>query len=296
MFLVISLFAMFASIFTLSKIGLLYAEPFFFIGSRMAVAGIILLIYQAIKNKSVQISWKHLGILAYYGVLAMYITNIAEIWGIDNMISAKACLIYSLTPFFSALIAYVVLKETLNTKKWFGMLIGFIGLIPITFTQTDLELTAGSVALFSMAELAIVIAVIASVYGWVLLKQIMSKHNYSFITINGTGMAVGGTLALLHSYFAGEHWTPIPVSNYSEFSKYVLLMCLISNIICYNLYGYLLKRYSATFMAFAGLVTPIFASLFGWLALNEQITWHFFVSIALFTAGLFIFHQEELKH
>jgi drug/metabolite transporter (DMT)-like permease len=44
----------------------------------------------------------------------------------------------------------------------------------------------------------------------------------------------------------------------------------------------------------AGLVTPLFASLFGWYFLDEEITWHFFASMALFSIGLTLFYLEEL--
>lgn len=112
---------------------------------------------------------------------------------------------------------------------------------------------------------------------------------------NGISMVIGGTLALVHSYATGESWSPIPVTDMGPFLQNSLLMCLISNIICYNLYGYLLKRYSATFMSLAGLVTPFFASFFGWYFLGETITWHYFASIAVFSVGLTLFYQEELK-
>ena len=73
-----------------------------------------------------------------------------------------------------------------------------------------------------------------------------------------------------------------------------LWMLLISNVVCYNLYGHLLKRFSATFMSLAGLITPLFASLFGWYFLDEVITWHFYMSMFIFSIGLFIFYQEEI--
>ncbi|MCV5950917.1 DMT family transporter, partial [Escherichia coli] len=63
----------------------------------------------------------------------------------------------------------------------------------------------------------------------------------------------------------------------------------------YNLYGTLLKRYSATFMSFAGFTTPLFTALFGWLVLGEIVTWPFYVSFCIVLLGLVLFDQEELK-
>lgn len=293
---VILLFALFASIFGLSKATLAYSEPFFLIGSRMFLAGLLLMGHQFIFNrKNINFKMNHLIPLFLLGFLNIYLTNIAEIWGMQHMASAKACLLYSLSPFLAALVAYFVLRETLNSKKWLGLCIGFVGLIPILMTQSQSEKMLGSIGKISSAELAVLGGVFCGVYGWTLLKKIINDYKYSPLMANGISMTLGGFLALCHSYLAGEAWNPIPVTEFQPFIINTLIMCLISNIICYNLYGFLLKRYSATFMSFAGLVTPFFASFFGWLFLSETITWHYFASIALFSVGLTIFYQEELK-
>lgn len=295
--LVILLFALFASLFTLSKTALEFAEPFFLIGSRMTCAGIFLLAHQFFFNRPFfKIKLNHILPLLMLGLVSIYITNIAEIWGIQYMSSAKACLIYSLSPFIAALFAYWMLREKLTGKKWLGLCIGFLGLSPILFTHSSSTELAKDLLLISWPEIALITAVFASVYGWILLKKIINDFHYSPMMANGVSMLVGGLLALSHSYLCGENWTPFPVveGKYGAFIECTFWMMLISNVICYNLYGYLLKRFSATFMSLAGLITPLFASLFGWYFLNETISWHFFASMGLFSIGLVIFYQEEL--
>ncbi len=298
MFLTILLYALFASLFGLSKDTLNYSEPFFLVGSRMLFAGLLLLGHQFFYNRNAfQIKAAHLKSLILLSFFCIYLTNAAEIWGIQYMVSAKACLIYSLSPFVAAVVAYFVLKETLSTKKWIGLVIGFTGLVPIFMTQSSAEITASESGIFSLANMAVLVAVfgtICSVYGWTLLKKVVSEYRYTPLMANGISMTIGGAMALIHSYLGGETWHPIPVTDFGPFIQNSLLMCLISNIVCYNLYGYLLKRYTATFMSFAGLITPFFASFFGWYFLGETITWHYFASIIVFSIGLTIFYQEEL--
>lgn len=293
--LVILLFGLFASLFGLSKDALNYSEPFFLVGSRMTFAGITLLLHQYFFNRQAfHIKAIHIKPLLLLGFLNIYLTNVAEIWGLQHMGSAKACLIYSLSPFLAAAIAYMLLKETLTTKKWLGLCIGFMGLIPTFMTQSSSEVMSGEIAFISLAEISLLIAVFCSTYGWTLLKKIINEYSYTPLIANGISMTVGGILALLHSYLSGENWDPFPVTRVGPYLKNTLLICLISNIICYNLYGYLLKRYSATFMSFSGLITPFFAAFFGWYFLNEAISWHYFASIAVFSIGLMIFYQEEI--
>ncbi len=286
------LYALFASLFSISKSTLGHCEPFFFIGSRMAFAGLLMLAYELRKDprswKIIVKGWIPLTLLAIFNI---YLTNIAEIWGIKHMISARACLLYSLSPFFSALFSYFLLKETLSPKKWMGLTIGFCGIIPATYQYiTDYS----GHSFLELGELSLLIAILSSVYGWILLQRVIKEYECTPFLANGFSMTLGGALALVHSYLGGESWAPTPVTNWQPFIINTLAMCVISNLVCYNLYGFLLKRYTATFMSFAGLVTPLFASLFGWLFLQESVSLDFFLSITFFSAGLFLFHQEEI--
>jgi drug/metabolite transporter (DMT)-like permease len=109
---------------------------------------------------------------------------------------------------------------------------------------------------------------------------------------NGTSMLIGGLFALLHS-FVVDTW--LPVSQFTPFATGTLSLVIISNLLCYNLYGWLLKKFTATFLSFIGLSTPLFAALFGYFFLNETVTWHFFISIAVLSLGLWIVYREELR-
>jgi len=298
MALVILLYALFASLFGLAKATLEYGEAFFLIGSRMTFAGLAMFLFQLARNpKALRVSPKKVYLVFLMGFFAIYLTNIAEIWGLSHMISAKACLIYSLSPFLSALFSFFLFKESLSFRQILALCVGFLGLGPCFFSDLSSVVTGQSS--FSLAEFVLLVAVVSSVYGWIVLKKLVwegkEEEKCSPITANAYGMMLGGVLALIHSYLAGENWNPLPVSEPYLFIRNTILLCLISNIICYNLYGYLLKRFSATLISFAGLVTPLFASFFGWFFLGESVNGNFFLSLALFSLGLFLFHQEELK-
>jgi drug/metabolite transporter (DMT)-like permease len=183
-------------------------------------------------------------------------------------------------------------KEKLNKKKCLGLLVGFLGFIPV------LKLQSGSENLFtiwtsiSLADLAIVGAALFSVYGWILLR-VLVKTDLSPLVANGVSMFFGGIMALIHSFFI-DSWSPIPVqsSGFTPFLVAVLAMTFISNILCYNLYGYMLKRFTATLLSFAGLLSPFFASINSYLILGETPSP---VSTIIVSFGLWIVYQAELK-
>lgn len=124
------------------------------------------------------------------------------------------------------------------------------------------------------------------------MKKLVRDKNYSPVMVNGLTMSAGGILALLTTFSYGDFF---PITNIASFSGWLFTVIIISNLICYNLYGYLLKHYSATFLSFAGFICPLFAALYGWGFLGEKITWHFFASSTFVFFGLYLYYREEIK-
>lgn len=298
MHLVILLYALFATIFGVAKTSFQYVQPFFLVGSRMLFAGAVLLIYHGWRTRGnmglsqiTRPQWVKLFLLGLSGI---YLTNALEFWGLQYLTTFKTCFIYSLSPFVSALLSYAMYGERLTGKKWIGLVVGFAGFTPILMGDSPAEEALGHLMGFSWAEAAVIVAAVATVYGWILMRDLAKHDGFSPILINGLAMVMGGIMSLINSSFV-ENWNPLPVTHMGLFIQYALLMVIISNFICYNLYGHLLRKYTATFLAFAGFTTPIFTALFGWLFLDEVITWNFVASVAIVFSALLLFYVEELK-
>ncbi len=294
---VIFMYAVWSSVFSLGKMTLQYCPPLFLTGARMCIAGLLLLLFLAFFKRSAfklnRVQIFSIGLLAFF---SMYLCNALEFWGLQYLSAAKTCFIYSLSPFFAALFSYLHFKEKMNRRKWLGLGIGFLGFIPVLLTQTGSEELFNAFSFFSWPSLAVMGAALCAVYGWVLLRLIVKDHAISPIMANGASMLFGGLLAFGHSFLV-ESWTPLPVQsqNFAPFLQGTLLMTFISNIVCYNLYGMLLKRFTATFLSFMGLLSPIFASLNGLIFLGEPISWTILLSTGIVCLGLWIVYRAELS-
>ena len=289
-------YAIWSSCFSLGKLALQYSPPVFLTSFRMLLAGAIILLFLLFKNKAAfKLSLRHYFSLFILGFFSIYLTNICEYWGLQHLSAAKTCFIYSLSPFFSMLFSYIHFKEKLNLKKSMGLLIGFVGFIPVLHMQSGSENLFSLCTSLSIHDLAVIGAAAFSMYGWVLLRLLVKK-DISPIMVNGISMIFGGAMALVHSFFI-DSWHPWPVSEggVTPFLSSVLITMFISNILCYNLYGFMLKKFTATFLSFAGLLSPIFASLSGWLLLGEKPSPIIFVSTFVVCIGLWIVYQAELK-
>ncbi len=296
-FLVIFMYAAWSSVFSFGKMALENSPPVFLTAFRMLFAAVLLLGYLFIKNRSsLKIGKKQILPLLALAVFSIYLTNILEFWGLQHLTAAKTCFIYSLSPFFAALFSYIHFGEKMNLKKLLGMMIGFAGFVPVLMLETGSEGLLSAFSIFSWPELAIMGAALFSVYGWVLLRIIVKNQTLSPLYANGYSMLIGGAMAFVHSLFI-DNWNPIPVAagQMLPFVQGIVIMTLVSNILCYNLYGFMLKRYTATFLSFMGLLSPIFASLNSWLILGEAPSWQILLSTSIVSMGLFIVYQAELK-
>lgn len=294
---VVFMYAAWSSVFSLGKMALAYSPPLFLTGFRMTLAGVLLLGYLAFRNRaSFRFTGKQFASLLFLSFFSIYLTNILEFWGLQYLSAAKTCFLYSLSPFFAALFSYLHFNEKMTKKKWIGLGIGFLGFLPVLFTQTGSQELFSISSFLSWPVLAIMGAALTSVYGWVLLRLIVKDDSFSPLMANGSSMFIGGILALITSYFV-DSWAPLPVAsvNFVPFLQQTLLMTFISNIICYNLYGMLLRKYTATFLSFVGLLSPIFASFTGWIFLGEVPSLIIFISTSIVCLGLWIVYQAELK-
>lgn len=296
-FFVALMYAAWSSIFSLGKLALEHSPPLFLTATRMLFAAVLILSFLLItKRSSLKLSLRQFASVLLLAFFSIYLTNTLEFWGLQYLSAAKTCFIYSLSPFFAALFSYIHFNEKMNPRKWLGLLIGFIGFIPVLFTQTGSEELLNAFSFFSWPTLAIMGAALSSVYGWVLLRLMVKEQEITPLVANGTSMLFGGLFALIHSYLV-EPGAPFPIAplHLTSFVKAVALITVISNLICYNLYGMFLKKYTATFLSFVGLLSPIFASLNAWIFLGEPPSWIIFASTSVVSVGLWIVYRAELK-
>jgi drug/metabolite transporter (DMT)-like permease len=289
--LVFLLFALFALAFPLGSIAVTYTTPAFAVGLRMLCSGLLMLAWYGYRNCTIRLKRTEIPALLLLALLGIYVTNVLELWALQYLTAAKTCFIYSLSPFITALLSYGAFGERLNKRQWIGIVVGIAGFVPMLVVATMHEARSGmAFGFFSWAELAMIGAATATVFGWMGMKK-LTQQSISPILANGYAMTVGGAIALGHTYLFGSH-TGVLVTSWWPFIRIMFAMALISNFICYNLYGYLLRRYSATFMALAGLSTPIFAVLFGWLLLGQTVEWPFWLALAMVSCGLWLFHKK----
>ncbi len=292
MLLVIVLYAALASTFILAKNALAYASPCFLIGFRMILAGSILLTYQGLRDRS-RLVFKRADAWLFFktALFHIYLSFVLEFWALRHLSALKTTVIYTATPFIAAILSYVLIKERLSWQKVVGIVIGLGGLLPVILASTAKSEVAMAWGGVTLPEIVLFGAVVSGAYAWFLVKELMQR-GYALTLINGIAMLIGGVMSMLTAllvedmHHAVTAWVPF---------LGVLALLLPISLIVYNLYGYLLRSYSITFLSFAGFLSPSFGMMYAWLLGGQVLTWHYPVSLCLVTTGLYIFYRQELK-
>lgn len=293
MFSLIVLYALCASSFTIAKAILAYGAPIFFVAVRMMVAGALLIGFLVVRKAIRPIHKKDFLLFAAIILFHIYCAYIGDLWSLQYITSFKSSFFFSFSPFITAILSYFFLHERMTRNKWVGLCVGFLGFLPMLLKEVPSEEIFGSFLNISLPEVVLLMAVISSCIGWITLKLLLQR-GYSPLFINGFGMVIGGFLALITSFFAENWFVHSPVYSLVPFLGLTALIILVCNILFYNMYGYLLHQYTATFLSFSGFMCPLMAAFFGFIFLGEKVSWHFFVAAAMVSCGLYIFYQEEL--
>ena len=309
MFIVLVINALMGATFSIVKFVLEnYTSPIFLVGYRMTLAGTILLGYLYLfKRESFKLHKQDWLSFVKIILFHVYISYIAEFLAVDYLSPAKVALLFNLSPFITATLSYVMHKQTQSMKKLLGLMIGFVGFAPILMEQTSVESSVGGLGFFSWPELSVFVAVASAAYAWLIVESLVVRRKYSTLMVNGFGMFFGGLMATATSWVIGNYgstfgivgleraWNPWPFTDFSYLTFYVLILIVLSNIIFYNTYAWLMHRYSATFMSFSGLTIPLFAALWEWIIFKDVPSWGFWLSLMIVSLGLTLYYKEEMK-
>ncbi|MBS1988603.1 DMT family transporter [Candidatus Dependentiae bacterium] len=288
---IIILNALLASTFTLGKVVLNYTKPVFFVGMSMVIGGIILFSYQLFTARhKLIIQKKDLWLFFQVSFFTIFLSYVLQFWGMNYMPSSKACLLYNFGPFTSYLIAYLFFKEKMSFKKWAGLTLGFIGLFPILMTTTPREEFLQGMFFISFPEIAVIISAAAYSYGWFIIRELVHERHYSPLTLNGYSMLTGGTLALCTVPVLEG---PIVIHDFYPFFGLLASTIIIEYMICNNLYARLLDKYSETFLSLTTFSIPVFGGFYGWIFLNERISWNYLLSCLILFIAIRMFSSAE---
>lgn len=270
--------------------------PLFVAGARILGGGLILLALHIFKNKNIAFDQlKELQNLSYIKyVLFLYVLFVSgSAWSMQYMDPVKACFIFVLSPFMTALMLYFWYKEKLTLKKIVGLFIGFFAVLPIILQSQSGGASQASSDLSLLAYGIYAFAVTSFAYGWIVYnKQVEKQINLPSGLATTLALVIGGSITLF--IFCLTSSVSLFTMQVTDSFYWQLLCFAVLTAIGYHLYSFLLQRYTPTFISFASFLQPAFGLIIGALFFKQGISTVSIIALAALALGLFLFSQEEL--
>jgi drug/metabolite transporter (DMT)-like permease len=296
-------FFLIGSAFCVNKMILVVIQPDLFVFLRMGVSGLLLLLFYCREKKIYKFGIQHFGLLTLIAFFTTFMPSLFRSYALQNITSSRAAFWGTFEPFVTALYMYLLFKKPLKPNQMIACFIGFLG--GILFILLDHNTSGTTKQFLVLADIAQIVSVFFSRYGWIKAQEVLQKNEVTPQQLNGLTFTISGLLSLaLNGVFSltGCLYKGLPVQTISSLlhvpwglKLYSLFFytIVIGNMIAYTLYGILLKKFNASYVAIAGLSVPFFVHCLGYLFLEEQFAISYFFPLSLIAVALYVFNKKE---
>jgi drug/metabolite transporter (DMT)-like permease len=246
--------------FVAGKIGVTDCPPLILLTARFSLAGILIFGISALRGEGWQMTWRDAAVFAVLGVAnnALYLG--LGYTGLKTVSAGLGGLVVSANPVFTAMLAALLLGETLTWRKVAGLLLGISGVGFIVWHRISVGTDSLHGILFTLASLASIVV------GTILFKLLAPKG--SLWVGNGIQNLAGG-LALLP--FALTFSSVSEIVPSTRLLGAFAFLVLGGSILGYLLWFHLLKVCGATAASAYHFLMPPLGMLFAFLVLGEHV-------------------------
>ena len=275
--------AIWGSAFIAIKVSLNYFSPVSVASYRLIVASIFLLIFYIIGKYKTSLNRTDLIMLLFVGVVGNFLPFYLISWSEQHIQSSTAGILMGVGPILTLILSHFFTKDDRFTySKLISISIGFIGVLFIFEIDTLFNFgTANSLQLFS--KFLIIIAalgyMISNIVAYNTLKHIDSFSITFFATLFGALVSVP---FLLYS----ETIQP----SYINFTALlpILYLGIFPTALAFQLRYHITKTSGPVFLSYVAYLIPIFALIWGFVLLSEEIYLNSIIGITLILFGIYI--------
>lgn len=278
------LFAIFwSSASSAAKFGLRSVEPLFLFQCRFFIAGILMLLYGLIVEKSRLPTQKEFKQLAIFGFLNITLYLSLFVLGVSQVAAGIGSLAVSLNPLIMMVLSAVFLGKQVKLKNIIVLLIGITGcgiaVYPLFANAyaTPLGVTYLGVSMLSYSFAAIYFSSV--------------KWELSRTVINGWQVFLGGVFLLPLTYLLNNGKNTLDLN----FALSLIWLTVPVSIGAVSLWLWLLKQ-DTTKASYFLFLCPIFGFIYASIFLNEPFTVYTFCGLVLVLGALGLGQRKNIKN
>lgn len=274
------------------KMGVENLPPGLFGGTRVGLAGLVLLAYTACRRESVRLPIRELVWAAVIGNVLFAGGNLLITIAEKHVASNVAAVLVATTPLWMALLETMwPWGERLTGRGWLGVLTGLGGVL-LLFAPMLLQ-DPGQLVQVAGPPLVLCSAFCWAVGSFLLRRQ---RRRSSHLATAAYQMILGGAGQLVIGLLAGEAGE-LSRGSFTPGAVYAFFHLLIfGSLIGFVAYTWLLGHVSATQAGTYAYVNPMIAILVGWQLGGEPITAWMLGGMALILSGVALVRTGGVLH
>lgn len=265
--------------FIAARYGMEHFPPFLLTALRFTMVALVLIAFVPLPTRS-QL-WQLLQLAACVGVLHFALLFAAMYEGLDI---ASCAIVGQMGVPFSCLLSAIFLRDRLGLWRIAGMVMAFMGMIVVAGATNIVDHPTG-----------FVIALAGSFFwgvGNIIIKR--TKDVSSFQMLTWMSVFSVPQLLLVSLLFENNQWELLFTGTLMAWGA-MAYSALVSSIVGYGLWYYLLKHYPVTQVSPYSLLTPVFGIAFGQLFFAEALSWETIVGGLVTIAGVAVIVMRRPK-
>lgn len=264
------------------------ATQILFAGLRFMLAGLMVVIFQSIKEKRVILLNKNIAKYAFILCLAQTVGQYFFFYiGVAHATGVKSSIITGLGNFFAIVMSCIVFRrEKMTGNKLLGCILGFSGVIIINLVGNQWDMS-----MQFLGEGFLLIAQIAYALSTVMIGIFSSRENP--VILSGYQFFIGGWVLIAIGASMGGRISVCPMS-----AIVILVYLAFVSAMAYTLWSVLLAHNPVSKVAIFGFVNPLFGVILAALVLGETaqaFNAGSLIALLLVCVGIYVVNRAEVR-
>ncbi len=250
----------------------------------LTLIGIMLLQRKKLFSFSKSMPWRALVIVGIFNAMVPWgLIAISE----TRISSSLASMVNATTPIWTSLIGVILFSVRLKLKQWFGILIGFIGILMLINLDVSQLFNEDLVGLGTMIAATLC-------YGYCSQFTKRNLQGVSVMVISLFILLIGSLGSTVLMVITGEGLNVESIISPVSIAA-LLGLGVFGSGLAYLLFYYMIQKGSAEFATFVTYLVPITAMLWGHFLLDEYIPPYAVYGLILIFVGVFLSTRRTVK-
>ncbi len=280
--LLITLAAIWGSAFFNIKIASADYTPMALAFGRIFFAALVMIIYCFIRGVHLEAFGENWHWYATIGLVNLVLPFFCISFGIIKVQSNLAAILMSTAPIFAAILSHLFIPdEKINFLKFLGILVGFLGIV-FLFSD-DLLINSSNIFYAFMVILGPAFYTLGGLFS-LRLKHVKNE-------VVTSSILVWAVMILLPIMFFFEN--PLNLRPSLETTISLFYLGVVATAIAWLMRFYILKKNGLVFQSQVAYIIPIFGLIFGYIFLQEKITYKIIVALIAVLISTYLIEKSK---